>query len=78
MRLLQGTSRALRKPSTLEPNLIRRPNLSRVPIGNHKRRNVLDDFCAPTRHRVLPDAAKLMNPGQPSDDRMVSNRAVTT
>src|SRR5712691_1236452 len=48
-------------------------NFGRIAIGDHKRRNVLDDFRAAAGNGEAPDPAKLINGSQSANDRVVAD-----
>lgn len=57
--------------AAFQPDLINSADLGRVAVGNHEGRHVLNDFRASAEDGVLADAAKLVDPAQATDDRIV-------
>lgn len=65
------------EPAAAQPHTVDRPHTSRMSIGDHERRDIMDDPRQPSNHRVAADADVVTNGGAPADNRMVVNVHVT-
>src|SRR5205807_4779019 len=66
-----------RKAFAFQPHQINTANLGGIAIGNHKRRNILHNLRAPAGNGEPSNAAKLMDGGEPSHDRVITHLHVT-
>ena len=51
--------------------LVDSPDLRRISIGNHERRNVLNNLRAAPQDSVSSNSAELVDPAESTDDRIV-------
>lgn len=73
MGLLQNPKGVRTKALPFQTHLIQSPDLGRIAVGDHERRDILHDFGAPPRDCVGADSAKLVNCGKAPDDDMVAD-----
>lgn len=66
-----------RKALAAQTDFVENLYLGGVPIGDHIGRNVLHDFGARTRHGVITDATKLVNPCVPANVDVISDYTVS-
>ncbi len=77
MGLAEGVLSFGGKAVPFQSDFVDRAGSGGIPVRNHKRGNISDDFCATAGHRMFPDPAELMNSGQAANHGEVFHDDVT-
>lgn len=78
MGLAEGVLSFGGKAVPFQADFVDRASSGGIPVREHKRGNISDDFCATAGHRMFADPAELMNPGQSANHGEVFHNDVTS